>query len=84
LQLVIGNNIHAKRGWTGRVHGLAILKEAVPADLAMRHHDRWAAGKNFDYLKASDRLLLYTFEEKSDPSSLIHREATIRLRCPCI
>jgi hypothetical protein len=66
LQLVIGNNIHAKLGWTGRVHGLAILKEAVPADLVMRHHDRWAAGKNFDYLKASDTLLLYTFEEKSD------------------
>jgi VanZ family protein len=66
LQLVIGNNIHARLGWTGRVHGLAILKEAVPADLVMRHHDRWAAGKNFDYLKASDTLLLYTFEEKSD------------------
>ena len=66
LQLVIGNNIYARLGWTGSVHGLAILKEAISADLAMRHHDRWAAGKKFDYLKAADTMLLYTFEEKSD------------------
>ncbi|MCB2141156.1 VanZ family protein [bacterium] len=66
LQLVIGNNIHAKRGWTGSLHGLALSKEAISADLAMRRHDGWAAGKNFKYLKASDTLLSYTFEEKSD------------------
>jgi hypothetical protein len=66
LQLVIGNNIHAKRGWTGSLHGLAISKEAISADLAMRRHDGWVAGKNYKYLKASDTLLLYTFEEKSD------------------
>jgi hypothetical protein len=67
LQLVIGNNIHAKRGWTGSLHGLALFKEAISADLAMRRRDGWVAGKNFKYLiKASDRLLSYTFEEKSD------------------
>jgi VanZ family protein len=66
LQLVVGNNIYARLGWTGRVHGLSILKEAISADLTMHHHDRWTAGKNFDYLNPADTLLLYTFEENSD------------------
>lgn len=66
LQLVIGNSIHAKHGWIGRLHGLAISREAIPADLAMRRHAGWADGKNFEHLKTADSSLLYTFEEDSD------------------
>ena len=70
LQLVIGNNVNANRGWAGSLHGLAIFKGAISADLAKRHHEELAAGEKFERLKASKPLLLYTFEEKSDHTFL--------------
>ena len=64
LRLVLGNSVHGKHVWQGDLHGLALSGEALSAETVRLRFDRWATARNFDFLKQSPAMLLYTFDPK--------------------
>lgn len=65
MQLVLGNSVHGRHGWTGSLHGLAIYGEAFAPQSVERHFDEWLANRSFSDSKPESRQLLYSFAKKT-------------------
>jgi VanZ family protein len=62
LRMVLGNSVHGRNGWEGKIHGLAISAAALPAQAVKEHYERWRLRHDLDFLKQNSPLVLFDFD----------------------